>query len=200
MGSAIDVRHDVTRPPHPRVRPHGGASGAPGRRRPSAPWPWLLLTPALAACASLGIGSAVRAPEVSRVDAPAPRVRLLLPGPERPAGGAAVRLWARVENPNAFSLTVSRLDGDLFLGDAEGVAVAFPLGLPLLAGRDTIVPLDASLDFDDLPALGEALVDALSTGGIPYRLEATIGVDAGLLGQPVFGPSTLLRGTIDVTR
>jgi hypothetical protein len=29
---------------------------------------------------------------------------------------------------------------------------------------------------------------------LPYRLEGTIGVDAGRLGQPVFGPMTLLRG------
>ena len=29
---------------------------------------------------------------------------------------------------------------------------------------------------------------------VPYRLEGTIGVDAGRLGQPVFGPMTLIRG------
>jgi len=31
---------------------------------------------------------------------------------------------------------------------------------------------------------------------VAYRLEGTIGVDAGQLGQPVFGPLTLLRGDI----
>jgi hypothetical protein len=29
-----------------------------------------------------------------------------------------------------------------------------------------------------------------------YRLDGTIGVDAGRLGQPVFGPMTLIRGDL----
>ena len=34
----------------------------------------------------------------------------------------------------------------------------------------------------------------LARQAVPYRLEGTIGVDAGRLGQPVFGPMTLIRG------
>jgi hypothetical protein len=31
---------------------------------------------------------------------------------------------------------------------------------------------------------------------VPYRFEGSVGVEAGRLGTPVFGPMTLLRGTI----
>ena len=34
----------------------------------------------------------------------------------------------------------------------------------------------------------------LARQAVGYRLEGTIGVGAGRLGQPVFGPMTLLRG------
>lgn len=151
-------------------------------------------------CASLSLGTIVQPPTVSSVDGRDAQLALRLPGPGRPAGGASVRLWSEIGNPNDFSLTIARLAGDLFIGDAEGVAVDFPLGVPLVAGGDTIVPLDVSIDFDDLPALAEAAFDALTSGSIPYRLDATIGVDAGVLGEPTFGPSTLLRGSLRVTR
>lgn len=155
---------------------------------------------AVAGCASLGLGSVIQPPNVASVESQSPELRLRLPGAGRPAGGAAVRLWSRIENPNAFSITISRLTGDLFIGDQEGVAVDFPLGVPLVASGDTIVPLDVSIDFDDLPGLGQAAFAALTSGTLPYRLDATIGVNAGMLGQPVFGPSTLLQGSLRVLR
>ena len=161
-------------------------------------WAVLLAVPLVWACASLGLESGIRAPEISTADDRDPTLRLRLPAAGSLAGGATVRLWARVENPNAFSLTLSRLAGDLFLGDAEGIAVEFPLGVPLVARGDTVVPLDVALDFDDLPALANAAFAALGSGTLPYRLDATIGVDAGLLGQPTFGPTTVLEGALRV--
>jgi hypothetical protein len=151
-------------------------------------------------CASLGLGDVIRPPTFSEVDGRNARLRLLLPSSDRPAGGAAVRLWTRVTNPNSISLTLTRLAGDLFIGDAEAVEVEFPLGLPLVAGQDTIVPLDVSLDFDDVPRLGEATLATLTSGTMDYRLDAVIGVDAGLLGQPTFGPTTILRGALRISR
>lgn len=172
---------------------------APSRRRLGSPACALAASLfALWGCASLGLGSVIQPPAVSSVEGRDPELRLTLPGSAQPAGGAAIRLWCRIENPNDFSLTIVRLAGDLFIGDAQGVAVEFPLGVPLVAGGDTIVPLDVSLDFDDVPALGEAALRAVTSGTLPYRLEALIGVDAGLLGQPTFGPSTLLRGELRV--
>jgi hypothetical protein len=37
---------------------------------------------------------------------------------------------------------------------------------------------------------------AASGGGLDYRLEGTVGIDAGRFGQPTFGPMTLLRGDL----
>jgi hypothetical protein len=40
------------------------------------------------------------------------------------------------------------------------------------------------------------MLSAISRQPLAYRLEGTIGVDAGRLGQPVFGPLRLLQGEI----
>ena len=159
-----------------------------------------LVTLALVSCASLGLENVIQPPRFAEVDGRTAQLRLLLPSADRPAGGAAVRLWTRVTNPNALSLTLTQLTGDLFIGDAEAVQVEFPMGLPLLAEQDTIVPLDVSLGFDDIPQLGKAALTALGSGTMDYRLDALIGVDAGMLGQPTFGPSTILQGALRVVR
>jgi hypothetical protein len=160
----------------------------------------LVVTLALVSCASLGLENVIQPPRFAEVDGRSAQLRLLLPSAERPAGGAAVRLWTRVTNPNAISLTLTQLTGDLFIGEAGAVQVDFPVGLPLLAEQDSIVPLDVSLGFDDLPQLGEAALAALRSGTMDYRLEALIGVDAGMLGQPTFGPNIILQGTLRVIR
>jgi hypothetical protein len=152
----------------------------------------------VAGCASLNLSDAVQAPRVFDVDGRDATLRILPPSTDHPAGGAAVRLWSHVENPNAFSINVTRLAGDLFVGDGGGVGVDFPLGVPLVANGDTIVPLDVTLGFDALPVLGRTLVAAALDGSLPYRLDATIGVDAGMLGAPVFGPLTLLSGSLTI--
>ena len=86
-----------------------------------------------------------------------------------------------------------------FVVDADGgVGVDFPLGVPLVANGDTIVPLDVTLGFDALPLLGRTLIAAALEGTLPYRLDATIGVDAGMLGAPVFGSLTLLSGSLTI--
>jgi hypothetical protein len=38
---------------------------------------------------------------------------------------------------------------------------------------------------------------AVARDPVDYHLDGTIGVDAGGLGTPVFGPMTLIRGTIE---
>jgi hypothetical protein len=128
-------------------------------------------------------------------DRPA-EIRLLTPGGSAPLGGANVRLWASVTNPNGFGFTLGTLKGSLFLEDARAADAEFPLGLPLEPGATTIVPIDLSVSFSELPGLANVLRRAASRQPIPYRLEGTIGVDAGRLGEPVFGPMTLLAGEI----
>lgn len=151
----------------------------------------------LAACAALSAAGIVplRFSEPQDRD---PELRLLGPAVDRPVGGAALRLWARVENPNPLGVTLSQVVGDLHIEDAEAIAVDFPLGLPLVAHQDTIIPLDVSIRFDNLPRLASLARAALTGNSLPYRLDGTFTVDAGSLGSPRFGPMTLLSGDIRV--
>lgn len=151
----------------------------------------------LAACAELNqLASLVQAPRFEQApDRPA-EIRLTGPGAGAPLGGAGVRLWAKVTNPNTFSFRLGTLKGTLFLQDSHAADVDFPMGLPLAAGGDTIVPIDLTVSFSNLPDLADSIRRAVNRQPIPYRLDGTIGVDAGRLGQPVFGPMTLLSGDV----
>ncbi|MGH7562310.1 MAG: LEA type 2 family protein [Gemmatimonadales bacterium] len=153
-----------------------------------------VLTAACAALSTLGVVPL----RFSEPPQPKPELRLLAPSTSRPLGGAAIRLWARVENQNRFGVTLSRVVGNLHVEDAEAIAGDFPLGLPLTANQDTIIPLDVSLRFDNLPRLARIARAALSGDPLDYRLEGSFDVDAGNLGSPRFGPLTLLTGQIQV--
>jgi len=148
-------------------------------------------------CASLeGLRGLVQAPRFEQArDQPA-EVTIQPPSPGRPLGGAVIRLWTEVTNPNPFGFTLGTLDGTLFLEGSRAAAAAFPLGLPLGAGQQSIVPIELTISFTDLPALADVARRAARREPVDYRLDGTIGVDAGQLGQPVFGPMTLLRGDL----
>lgn len=153
---------------------------------------------AYSGCATLGLG--IEAPRFSVASEQPAELRLLGPSVERPLGGAAVRLYARVENPNPVGLTLSRIAGTLLLEGTDAATADFPLGLPLRAGEVTTVPLDIGISFQDLPALADIVGRALTRGDIGYSLRGTASVDAGALGQPTFGPMTLLQGRMQVMR
>ena len=110
--------------------------------------------------------------------------------------GAAVRIWTRVSNPNSFGLTLGTLRGTLHLEGSRAASIDFPLGLPLEPRDEAEVPIDIVVDFQDLPGLGEVVTRAITRQPIEYELEGTIGVSAGALGEPVFGPMTILRGEL----
>ena len=63
------------------------------------------------------------------------QVRLVAPSRDQPLGGAALRVWARVTNPNPFGLTLSTLRADVSLEGARAATGDFPLGLPSAGGR-----------------------------------------------------------------
>lgn len=149
------------------------------------------------ACAELNqLAALVRAPRFEQAPDRQAEIRVIGDGAGLPIGGAGIRLWARVTNPNPFSLTLGTLKGSLFLEDSRAADVDFPLGLPLPAGGDTTVPIDLTVSLSNLPGLAETIRRAVTRQPFAYRLEGTIGVDAGRLGQPVFGPMTLLRGEV----
>jgi len=140
-------------------------------------------------CAELNqLGGLVQPPRFEQVpDRPA-EVRLL------GTSGAGVRLWTRVSNPNAFGLTLGTLKGTLYLEEGRAADAEFPLGLPLGARGEQVIPIDISIRFSDLTGLSNVARRLLAHQAVGYRLDGTIGVEAGRLGQPVFGPMTLLRG------
>jgi len=154
----------------------------------------------LGACAHLGALAEVQAPRFEMAEGRQAELRLLPPSVERPMGGAAIRIWARVENPNPLSLTLSALDGTLYLEGTRAALVDFPLGIPLVAGQDTVIPLDIGIGFGDVPGLGDVASRALTQGRIGYRLDGTVQVDAGVLGRPRFGPRTWMDGMLNVYR
>ena len=156
----------------------------------------VLMLTALSGCATLGPLTAVQPPTLSVAAGREAEIRLLAPSVRNPLGGATVRLWADVGNPNPFGVVLSSLAGSLTLEGTRAADVDFPWGLPLVAGQDTIVPIDVSVSFAELPGLGEVLPQAVSRGEVDYSLDGTMRLDAGLLGQPSFGPMNLLSGSI----
>ena len=159
----------------------------------------LIFTAALAyvasGCAGLeSLRGLVQAPRFEQIPGRPAEVRLLGPSGSQPLGGAGVRLWARVSNPNPFGLRVGTLRGTLHIEESRAADVDFPLGLPLRAAEEAEIPIDLSVSFSDLPGLADVVRRAVNREPLAYALEGTVGVDAGQLGQPTFGPMTLLRG------
>ena len=149
------------------------------------------------ACAGLEqLRGLVQAPKFEQEPERQAEIRLLGPSLTLPAGGAGVRLWTRITNPNPFSLTLGTLRGTLHLEGTRAADVDFPLGLPLRAASEATVPIDLNISFADLPGLASVVRRAVARQPLAYSLEGTIGVDAGQLGQPTFGPMTLLTGEI----
>ena len=134
------------------------------------------------------LGTLIQPPRFDQVEDRPAEIRLL------GTSGAGVRLWTRVSNPNPFGLRLGTLRGTLYLDDSRAADADFPLGLPLGARGEEVIPIDISISFSDLPGLSGVARRVLARQAVGYRLEGTIGVDAGQLGQPVFGPMTLLRG------
>ena len=148
-------------------------------------------------CASLeGLRAFIQPPRFEEAEGRSSEIRLTGPSTGTPSGGAAVRLWTKVSNPNGFGLTLGTLRGTLHLEGSRAATVDFPMGLPLQARGEAEVPIDIVVNFQDLPGLGQAITRAIARQPIEYELEGTIGVSAGAFGEPVFGPMTLLRGEL----
>ena len=157
----------------------------------------LLVCIASSACASLeGLRALVHAPQFEQAAGRQHELRVSGPSPQAPIGGATVRLWTKVTNPNGFGLTLGTLRGTLHLEGSRAATVDFPLGLPLQARSDAEIPIDIVVDFQDVPGLSGAISRAVSRQPIEYELQGTVSVEAGALGEPVFGPMTILRGEI----
>ena len=145
----------------------------------------------MAACATLqSLQSFIQPPRFEQDRSNRSEIRLL------GTSGAAVRVWTRVSNPNSFGITLGTLQGTLRLEGSRAATVDFPFGLPLQAQSEDIVPIDISVDFRDVPGLGQAITRAIARQPIAFEIDGTIGVDVGRLGRQTLGPMTWLRGEL----
>jgi hypothetical protein len=152
----------------------------------------------LGACAALW--TLVQPPIFDRAPDRESQFRIIGPSADRPLGGAQFRVWAHVQNPNNVGLTLTRLAGDLILEHQHAATVDLPLGLPLAAAGDTVIPIELTVSFADIPNLATQLLAAITGQSLNYSVEGTLGVDAGPLGTPTFGPRTWLSGDVQVVR
>lgn len=156
-----------------------------------------LIAATLAGCASLeGLRALIQPPRFEQAPDRPSEIRLSPLQSGRAAGGATVRIWTNVTNPNPFGFTLSTVQATLLLDDVEAADADFPLGLPLQARQTETIPFDLTVSFANVPRLANVIRQAASGGGLSYRLEGTVGVDAGRFGQPTFGPLTLVRGDL----
>ena len=142
----------------------------------------------------------VQPPRFEQADNQPAEIRIMPPSTGSPIGGAGVRIWLAVTNPNPFGFTLSTVNATLLLEGSRAAAGDFPLGLPLTAGQRTVVPLDLSISFSDVPGLSGALRQLAVGGTVGYQLDGTVGIDAGRLGTPTFGPMLLTRGELRAVR
>ena len=152
----------------------------------------------LSACASLGqLGRFIQPLRFAEAENQPAEIRLAGPGADHPLGGAVVRLWTRVSNPNPFGLRLATLRTTLLLDGSRAATGDFPLGLALGPREESVIPLDLSISFSDIPALSRVVRTAAGGQPVGYQLDGTIGIDAGALGQPSFGPMMLFRGELN---
>ena len=156
-----------------------------------------LLALTVSGCASLeGLRALIQPPRFEQASDRLSEIRLSPIQTGRAAGGATVRIWTNVTNPNPFGFTLSTVQATLLLDDVEAADADFPLGLPLQAQQTETIPFDLMVSFANVPRLANVIRQAASGGGLRYRLEGTIGVDAGRFGQPTFGPLTFVSGDL----
>jgi hypothetical protein len=153
----------------------------------------VFVMPGCAAVTSLA--QLIQPPRFEQAEQPAD-LRLISPSLSHPAGGAGVTLYIRVTNPNPFGFTLSTLDTTLLLEGQQAATGNFPLGLPLGAMQESVIPLDLTISFADLPGLANVVRRAVSGQSIGFQLDGTVGIDARRFGQPTFGPMLLVRGEI----
>lgn len=158
----------------------------------------LLFALALGGCATLGLGGLVQPPRFQSADDRGSYFRMLPPNAGMPYGGVSLRVWTRVSNPNSFGLNLTSLAGDLYLDNSRTATFDLPMGLPLLAAQDTVVPVDIEVDLQDVPRIARVLENAVGTGSVRYRMDGKVGVSTPTFGYQEFGPATIVSGAAPV--
>jgi LEA14-like dessication related protein len=157
-------------------------------------WPVLLVVSSVTAVSCAPRQTILQVPEF-RVESVALR-SLTLPGLARPAV-ATLSVGLRVRNPNPISVRLANASGRFLIDDLDVGRVNLPnVDLPANgeATQEAVV---------DLPVTVANLGVFLRVGrgeAVPYRIEGTFTVDAGLLGKPNFGPYVVAQGVLKQPR
>jgi hypothetical protein len=113
--------------------------------------------------------------------------------PLKPSGGADIRLWIKVLNPNPFAITLEKLETRLILAGYRAAYGNVLMDLSIDAGQSSVVSLNLSFSSADL-MLNPAVVGPT----VNYRLNGVVWIDAGKFGRPMFGPIAILSGELPV--
>jgi hypothetical protein len=155
---------------------------------------------AIVGCAGV-LNQILQPPNFSQAAGRQAELRLVGPSSQSPLGGAGIRVWARVQNPNSFGLSLTQLAGSLALEGTRAANFDFPLGVPLQANQDTVIPLDITVRFSDLPGLADLATRLLTRSSVAYSLDGSVTLDAGMIAKDAkFGPMNLLTGNLVIRR
>lgn len=149
------------------------------------------LTSALTACApatQLLSGPAVQVPTFETRSVSLSGVTLPQGGQ---SGSAQLNLELSVTNPNSFPIRLHSFNTDLYLTGQNVARITLP-NINLPARGTASQTAQVSVPFN----LGAAsqLLNVARGQAVPYRLDGTFTADLGVLGQPTFGPLTLVQG------
>ena len=142
-------------------------------RRSSSIYPTLLIFSLLTAC--IPSLSSVEPPTFRPVPESLTLLRLDPPGVG--AGTATFRLKLEVDNPNAFALSVSKLDFTLFF-NSRRTAQGSSQGVRLPPSSTKRLTLDITVALSEAPELLSDMGRLIAGEALPYRVEASATVEA----------------------
>ena len=139
----------------------------------------------------------VEPPRFEAADGRAGEIHFTTPLLAKPPGPANVTVRMHVTNPNPFGVTLGALEATLFVEELRAARCHIPLAVPLGAWQESDVSIGLSIDLAAVPELARVMLPAAIGNAISYRLDGTVGIDAGPFGQQTFRRQMLgeLRAT-----
>lgn len=122
--------------------------------------------------------------------------RLDLPGIGEGSPAATVRVRTRVSNPNPVAVRIAGLDFDLYVNGNRAGSGSFTGGVELPPRGQTVLDLEVTIGLEGAGRLVADLAEAARGQRTTYRLAGTVSLAADRLGNPRFGPLTIVSGTV----
>jgi len=122
--------------------------------------------------------------------------RLDLPGVAGGSPAATLRIRTRASNPNPVGVRLAGLDFDLYVNGTRAGSGSFTGGVDLPPRGQTVLDLEVTTSLEEGGRLVADLAEAARGQRTAYRLVGTVSLAAGRLGNPRFGPLTIVSGTL----